>query len=75
MELTRWLYSRVEKAENITGELEERTTEIIYLNNRKKTKKIITTEPQGSVGLLMKDATFTSSETWKGGQTDKSSKT
>ena len=36
MELTRWLYSRVEKAENITGELEERTTEIIYLNNRKK---------------------------------------
>ena len=39
MELTRWLYSRVEKAENITGELGERTTEIIYLNNRKKNKK------------------------------------
>ena len=58
------------------GELEERTTEIIYFSNRKKIlKKIITTEPQGSVGLLMKDATFTSSETWKEGQMDKSSKT
>ena len=36
MELTRGLYSRVEKAEDITDELEERTTEIIYLSNRKK---------------------------------------
>ena len=76
MELTRWLHSRLEKAEDITGELEERTTEITYLNNRKKIlNKLKPQRLRGVWELLMKDATFTLSETWKEGQTDKSSKT